>query len=55
VLARALVATGDDTEAETAHATARRAVDAFAAALSEERRVRFLSAPPVAAIVAHPC
>ena len=55
VLARALVAVGDDAEAETAHETARRAVDRFAATLPEERRTRFLSAPPVALIVAPPC
>jgi hypothetical protein len=55
VLARALVAVGADAEAEAAHATARRAVEGFAASLSQKRRARFLSAPPMVAIVATPC
>lgn len=53
-LAAALYETGDDTGAEKTHMTVRDTITAFAAQLSGERRVRFLAAAPIAAILKVP-
>jgi class 3 adenylate cyclase/tetratricopeptide (TPR) repeat protein len=51
-LAEALYAVGDDSGAEAASKQARGTLDAFASALSDERRGRFLAMPQVAEFIA---
>jgi class 3 adenylate cyclase/tetratricopeptide (TPR) repeat protein len=52
VVRQASERTGDDEAATAAARTAVEAVDAWASGLADERRERFLSAPPIAAILA---
>ena len=51
-LGAALAATGHDEDAHAAYTAARETVERFAAALSPERRARFLAAPKVTEILA---